>query len=45
MQNALNGIKVLDLSTNLPGPFLIWLMAEMVAEVLKVENPDTVDSA
>jgi crotonobetainyl-CoA:carnitine CoA-transferase CaiB-like acyl-CoA transferase len=44
MQNALNGIKVLDLSTNLPGPSMTWLMAEMGAEVLIVENPENGDS-
>ena len=40
MQNALTGIKVLDLTMNLPGPFMTWLMAEMGAEILKVEPPE-----
>ncbi|MCB2193611.1 MAG: CoA transferase [Deltaproteobacteria bacterium] len=39
MQHALNGVKVLDLSLNLPGLYMTWLMACMGAEVLKVENP------
>lgn len=45
MQNALKGIKVLDLTMNLPGPFMTWLMAEMGADILKVENPDSGDFA
>ena len=45
MYKALKKIKVLDLTMNLPGPFMTWLMAEMGAEVLKVENPGTGDSA
>ena len=39
MHDALKGIKVLDLTMNLPGPFMTWLMSEMGAEILKVENP------
>jgi alpha-methylacyl-CoA racemase len=39
MSGALNGLKVLDLSMNLPGPYLTWLLASLGAEVLKVENP------
>mgnify|MGYP000168044139 CR=1 FL=1 len=39
MQNALDGIRVLDLTMNLPGPYMTWLLSEMGAEVLKVENP------
>ncbi|SMD09764.1 Crotonobetainyl-CoA:carnitine CoA-transferase CaiB [Desulfocicer vacuolatum DSM 3385] len=45
MQDALKGIKVLDLTMNLPGPFMTWIMAEMGAEVLKVENPEIGDFA
>ena len=37
MNQALKGIRVLDLTMNLPGPYMTWLMAEMGAEVLK--NP------
>ncbi|MBU1274151.1 MAG: CoA transferase [Proteobacteria bacterium] len=40
MERALNGVKVLDLSMNLPGPYLTWLLACLGAQVLKVENPD-----
>ena len=39
MSGALTGLKVLDLSMNLPGPYMTWLLACMGAEVLKVENP------
>ncbi|MCF8041327.1 MAG: CoA transferase [Desulfarculaceae bacterium] len=39
MEHALSGVKVLDLSLNLPGLYLAWLMACMGAQVLKVENP------
>jgi len=44
MELALSGLKVLDLSMNLPGPYLTWLLASMGAEVVKVENPATGDS-
>ena len=40
MKNALEGIKVLDLTMNLPGPYMTWLMEQMGAEVTKVENPE-----
>ncbi|MCB2194010.1 MAG: CoA transferase [Deltaproteobacteria bacterium] len=39
-QKALSGVKVLDLTMNLPGPYLTWLMACLGAEVIKVENPN-----
>lgn len=39
MEHALKGLKVLDLSMNLPGPYMTWLLASLGAEVLKVENP------
>ncbi|BEQ16981.1 CaiB/BaiF CoA transferase family protein [Desulfoferula mesophila] len=39
MERALQGLKVLDLSMNLPGPYMTWLLASLGAEVLKVENP------
>jgi alpha-methylacyl-CoA racemase len=39
MSQALEGLKVLDLTMNLPGPYMTWLLAVMGAEVLKVENP------
>lgn len=39
MRSALAGIKVLDLSRLLPGPFCSMLMADMGADVIKVEDP------
>ncbi|RJX34989.1 MAG: CoA transferase [Desulfarculus sp.] len=39
MGGALSGLKVLDLTMNLPGPYMTWLLAGLGAEVVKVENP------
>ncbi|MGB6067313.1 MAG: CaiB/BaiF CoA-transferase family protein [Desulfomonilaceae bacterium] len=39
MSRALADFKVLDLSMNLPGPYMTWLLASLGAEVIKVENP------
>lgn len=39
MSGALSGLKVLDFSRLLPGPYCTWLLADMGAEVLRVENP------
>lgn len=36
---ALSGFKVLDLSRLLPGPFCSMLLADMGADVIKVEDP------
>ena len=35
----LEGIKVIDFSTLLPGPFATLILAEAGAEVLKIERP------
>ena len=35
----LDGIRILDLSRLLPGPYLTLLMADLGAEVIKVETP------
>lgn len=45
MSSALEGLKVLDLSMNLPGPYLTWLLACLGARVVKVENPQGGDYA
>ena len=39
----LDGLKVLDFSTLLPGPFATMMLADMGAEVVKVEAPDRED--
>jgi crotonobetainyl-CoA:carnitine CoA-transferase CaiB-like acyl-CoA transferase len=45
MSQALAGLNVLDLTMNLPGPYMTWLLAAMGAEVVKVENPTGGDYA
>jgi crotonobetainyl-CoA:carnitine CoA-transferase CaiB-like acyl-CoA transferase len=45
MKNALRGLRILDLSMNLPGPYMTWLLVEMGAEVLKIEPPKGGDLA
>jgi crotonobetainyl-CoA:carnitine CoA-transferase CaiB-like acyl-CoA transferase len=43
METALAGLKVLDLSRLLPGPFCSMLLADLGADVIKVEDPRTGD--
>ncbi|WP_428267021.1 CaiB/BaiF CoA transferase family protein [Haliangium sp.] len=43
LAHALAGIKVLDLSRLLPGPFLTMILADMGADVVKVEAPGVGD--
>ena len=38
MQGALEGIKVLDLSRMLPGPFCSMILADHRAEVIAIED-------
>lgn len=42
-QDPLAGLKVLDFSTLLPGPYATMLLADMGADVLRVESPTRVD--
>ncbi|SDO24459.1 Crotonobetainyl-CoA:carnitine CoA-transferase CaiB [Psychrobacillus sp. OK028] len=39
----LRGLKILDFSTLLPGPFATMMLADMGAEVLKIEAPNRED--
>ncbi len=41
--NILKGLKVLDISTVLAGPSVASFLAELGAEVLKIENPKNLD--
>ncbi|PHQ17063.1 CaiB/BaiF CoA transferase family protein [Marinobacter profundi] len=43
MPGPLSHLKVLDFSTLLPGPYATMLLADMGAEVLRIEAPDRVD--
>lgn len=45
LQGALNGVKILDLSRVLAGPFCTMMLADMGAEVIKVEVPKTGDDS
>lgn len=36
---ALAGVRVLDFSRLLPGPYCTWLLGDMGADVIRVENP------
>jgi len=45
MKNALEAVKILDLTRVLAGPFAGMMLADMGAEVVKVENPDGGDDA
>ena len=42
---CLEGIRILDLSRLLPGPYATWLLAAMGADVLRVESPGLGDYA
>ena len=43
LKGSLEGIKVIDFSTLLPGPLASLFLAETGAEVIKIEKPDVGD--
>jgi len=43
MKDLLSGVRVIDLTRLLPGPYATLLMADLGAEVIKIEEPDKGD--
>ncbi len=44
-KRALEGIRILEMALQYPGPYCTMLLADLGAEVLKVERPDSGDPA
>lgn len=40
---ALNGLKILDFSTLLPGPYATLMLGDLGAEIIKISSPDKPD--
>lgn len=45
MAGPLNGIKVVDVTTNISGPTLTMILADLGAEIIKIERPDIGDDS
>jgi len=43
MSMALEGIKIIDLSRQAPGPYCTMILANLGADVIKVEEPRTME--
>jgi crotonobetainyl-CoA:carnitine CoA-transferase CaiB-like acyl-CoA transferase len=42
MNLPLENVKILDMSRMLPGPYCTWLLADMGAEVIRIEQPSEI---